>query len=105
MPLTIFNLKEIVSEQFIHNFSSTGCLTLPTPLNAGVQCSSMFCVANCTPNYQFPNGHTQMNIVCENGKWVIPGNNWPTMPSCERKLSYNVLYIYYLVLSVINIAC
>lgn len=63
-----------------------GCNTAPpTPQNAGLHCSQYSgCRATCVPRYQFPNGATQLFINCNNGHWVIEGQIWQYVPSCQR---------------------
>jgi hypothetical protein len=62
-----------------------GCNTAPpTPQNAGLHCSQYSgCRATCVPRYQFPNGATQLFINCNNGHWVIEGQIWQYVPSCQ----------------------
>lgn len=55
-------------------------------MNAGILCSQYSgCKIDCIPNYQFPNGATQLMITCQSGQWVADGTGWTTIPSCERK--------------------
>ncbi|CAH0555066.1 unnamed protein product [Brassicogethes aeneus] len=62
-----------------------GCTSQPvTPMNAGLTCSVYSgCKVNCMPNYQLPDGSTNMLIKCENGQWIAEGSQWNIIPSCE----------------------
>ncbi|KAL1513261.1 hypothetical protein ABEB36_002690 [Hypothenemus hampei] len=65
---------------------SGGCPTAPpSPMNAGMRCSSYGgCKADCIPDYQFPNGKTQISITCLNGRWQVTEEpSWQTVPSCQ----------------------
>ncbi|ERL85336.1 hypothetical protein D910_02756 [Dendroctonus ponderosae] len=65
---------------------SGGCGSAPpSPMNAGMRCSSYGgCRADCIPEYQFPNGKTQLSIVCQNGNWKVADEpSWATVPSCQ----------------------
>lgn len=56
----------------------------PTPMNAGMQCSQYSgCRVDCIPNYQFPNGDTQLKLHCDYGQWKIWGTNEVYVPSCQ----------------------
>ncbi|XP_071447163.1 hemocytin-like [Hetaerina americana] len=62
-----------------------GCASKPEPpMNAVLRCS-MFsgCHATCQKQHQFPNGETQLYIICKDGKWEIEGMEWDVIPSCE----------------------
>ncbi|KAG5886861.1 hypothetical protein JTB14_017666 [Gonioctena quinquepunctata] len=62
-----------------------GCSSQPPhPMNAGVKCSSYSgCRANCIPNYQFPNGQTQMRFTCVDGRWQVEGIEVTSVSACE----------------------
>uniref|UniRef100_A0AAR5QHC1 Hemocytin n=1 Tax=Dendroctonus ponderosae TaxID=77166 RepID=A0AAR5QHC1_DENPD len=65
---------------------SGGCGSAPpSPMNAGMRCSSYGgCRADCIPEYQFPNGKTQLSIVCQNENWKVADEpSWATVPSCQ----------------------
>lgn len=55
-------------------------------MNSEVKCSLYSgCRATCLPQYQFPNGETQITIVCRDGIWEAQGADWANIPSCERR--------------------
>ncbi|CAG9836626.1 unnamed protein product [Diabrotica balteata] len=61
-----------------------GCVGMPSPMNAGVKCSSVTgCTATCMPDSQFPNGKTELRVLCQNGQWFAEG--FSGVPNCERR--------------------
>lgn len=57
----------------------------PPPMNSEIKCSLYSgCRATCLPQYQFPNGETQITITCNNRIWQVQGGDFDTIPSCER---------------------
>lgn len=66
---------------------SKGCSSKPKqPMNAALRCSSASntCKATCVPDYQFPNGETNLFISCVDTEWIIKDSEWSEIPSCER---------------------
>lgn len=78
-----FKSKEIQSEKKV-------CTKKPTVVpNASVKCTLLTntCKAKCNTDYQFPNGETVLNIVCEDGEWALEKSEWNKNVGCERKVS------------------
>lgn len=82
--------KQLEFQSGSHSIESLGkaCTKKPKAIiNASVKCTLLTntCKAKCQPNYQFPNGETMLNIICDAGEWTLEKLEWSNNLACERK--------------------
>ncbi|XP_044578140.1 hemocytin isoform X1 [Cotesia glomerata] len=82
---TYYSNTIIKSESIESTNYNGGCIEHPpAPIYGTIECSTIKgCRANCNPNYQFPNGETQLIVTCNQNEWQIIGTEWNTIPHCE----------------------
>ncbi|BES96307.1 Hypothetical protein NTJ_09116 [Nesidiocoris tenuis] len=57
---------------------------LMAPMNSNLECFDQnTCSATCVKSYNFPNGQSQIGIVCSEGRWVVQGTFDTNIPTCS----------------------
>uniref|UniRef100_A0A1I8MML0 Hemocytin n=2 Tax=Musca domestica TaxID=7370 RepID=A0A1I8MML0_MUSDO len=59
------------------------CSASPLPPNVVHKCRNDQCEISCPPYYSFPNGKTNLKMVCIGDSWIIRDSEYVEVPPCQ----------------------
>lgn len=73
---------------------------MPDSQASKIECDGRNCTISCIEGHALPDGSTEMQMICENDKWMPANEEQSFEPNCERKNLYHVFVRKFLLVKI-----